>query len=473
MKLYNTLTKKKQIFKPLRKGKVGIYSCGPTVYNFAHIGNFRSYIFADILRRYLEYSGYKVKHIMNLTDIDDKTIKRSGEQGMTLKDFTEKYSQEFFKDSESLNIKKASAYPRATKFVKDMIKATEILEKKGFAYEKLGSVYFDISKFKKYGKLSGVNFKGMKAGARVDLDEYEKDHPGDFTLLKRSSLPELKRGIFFESKWGKVRPGWHLECSIMSMHYLGETFDIHTGGVDLIFPHHENEIAQSEALTGKKFVNYWLHNEHLFINGQKMSKSLGNVYTLRDLFKKNFSAQVIRYFLISVHYRQKADLSFKKLEAAKNSLKRIQEFIGNLRYISVAQESFSFKLKDLLSKILKKAEDNFRKSMDDDLNTPKALAVLFDLIKAVNKLEGIDKKSATKILMLLKKFDSVFGLNLLESAEKEDKLLIPENVMELIRQREIARKEKDWKKSDELREEIKKLGYQIEDTSFGPKIKTI
>jgi len=204
-----------------------------------------------------------------------------------------------------------------------------------------------------------------------------------------------------------------------------------------------------------------------------MSKSLGNVYTLRDLFKKNFSAQVIRYFLISVHYRQKADLSFKKLEAAKNSLKRIQEFIGNLRYISVAQESFSFKLKDLLSKILKKAEDNFRKSMDDDLNTPKALAVLFDLIKAVNKLEGIDKKSATKILMLLKKFDSVFGLNLLESAEKEDKLLIPENVMELIRQREIARKEKDWKKSDELREEIKKLGYQIEDTSFGPKIKTI
>ena len=244
LELYNTLTRGKQSFKPLKKGKVGLYSCGPTVYSFAHIGNFRSYVFVDILRRYLEYSGYKVDHIMNLTDIDDKTIKRSGEEGITLKELTEKYSREFFKDLESLNIKKAGAYPRATDFIEDMIKATEILEKKRFAYEKLGSVYFDISKLKDYGKLSGINLEGMKAGARVDLDEYEKDHPGDFTLLKRSSLQELKRGIFFESKWGKLRPGWHLECSVMSMHYLGKTFDIHTGGIDLVFPHHENEIAQ-------------------------------------------------------------------------------------------------------------------------------------------------------------------------------------------------------------------------------------
>ncbi len=445
-----------------------MYSCGPTVYNFAHIGNLRSYVFVDILRRYLEYSGYKVKHIMNLTDIDDKTIKRSGEQEMTLRDFTEKYSQEFFKDLELLNVKKASAYPRATKFVGDMIKATEILEKKGFAYEKLGSVYFDISKFKKYGKLSRVNFSGMKAGARVDLDEYEKDHPGDFTLLKRSSLLELKRGIFFESKWGKLRPGWHLECSIMSMHYLGETFDIHTGGADLIFPHHENEIAQSEALTGKKFVNYWLHNEHLLINGQKMSKSLGNVYTLRDLFEKGFSPQVIRYFLISVHYRQKADLSFEKLEAAKNSLKRISDFISKLTRVTGGL--FSRIKGEQFSLILKKAEGDFKKVMDDDLNTPKALAVLFDLMKAINKTESINKKATAQVLGLIKKFDSVFSLNLLESTEKGAKFFIPEKVLELVQQREMVRKEKDWQKSDELREEIKKLGYRVEDTLQGPKL---
>jgi len=471
LELYNTLTRGKQSFKPLKKGKVGLYSCGPTVYSFAHIGNFRSYVFVDILRRYLEYSGYKVDHIMNLTDIDDKTIKRSGEEGITLKELTEKYSREFFKDLESLNIKKAGAYPRATDFIEDMIKATEILEKKGFAYEKLGSVYFDISKLKDYGKLSGINLEGMKAGARVDLDEYEKDHPGDFTLLKRSSLQELKRGIFFESKWGKLRPGWHLECSVMSMHYLGKTFDIHTGGIDLVFPHHENEIAQSEALTGKKFVNYWLHNEHLLINGQKMSKSLGNVYTLRDLLEKGFSAQVIRYFLISVHYRQRADLSFEKLEAAKNSLDRINNFVGKLN-LQISGNMAGDGVNDAgeIDVLIREYSQEFKEAMDDDLNTPNALAILFSLIKAINKFESIDKKTAIQILNLIKKFDSVFGLNLLEPAEKTTELLIPENVSELVRQREIARKEKDWEKSDELREEIKILGYQVEDTPQGPKL---
>ncbi len=294
----------------MKKGQVGIYSCGPTVYDFAHIGNFRSYVFADILRRYLEYKNYKVKHIINLTDIDDKTIKRAKEKNISLSALTNQYIEEFLKDLEILNIKKADAFPRVTDNISEMLKAVEVLEKKGYAYEKLGSVYFDISKFKNYGKFSKIDLKGMKPGARVDLDEYEKDHPGDFTLLKRTTLDELKKGIFYETKWGKLRPGWHLECSVMSMKYLGETFDIHTGGIDLIFPHHENEIAQSEALTGKKFVNFWLHSEHLFVNGKKMSKSLGNYYILKDLIEKGFSWQIIRYFLITVHYRQRTNLTF-------------------------------------------------------------------------------------------------------------------------------------------------------------------
>ncbi len=474
LRLYNTLTRKKQIFKPLKKGKVGIYSCGPTVYDFAHIGNFRSYVFADILRRCLEYKGYKVRHIMNITDIDDKTIKRSAEEKIGLRELTERYTREFFKDLETLNIKKADVYPRATEHIKEMIKAVETLERKGYAYEKLGSVYFDISKFKGYGKLSKIDLKGIKPGARVDLDEYEKDAPGDFTLLKRSTLAELKRGIFYDTKWGKVRPGWHLECSIMSMKYLGKTFDIHTGGVDLIFPHHENEIAQSEALTGKKFVNFWLHNEHLIVEGKKMSKSLGNFYTLRDLIKKGFSWRAIRYFLISTHYQQKADLSFKKLKAAENSLQRIDNFLKKLFDISRSKKSISpavsTRTRKRLLKILKQAEKNFERAIDDNLNIPKALAVLFNLIREVNKVKQIDAEMAQRFLDLINRFDAVFGLKLLELAKSKSK--VPKKILLLVKQREKYRLQKDWKKADDIRKKIAKLGYQIEDTPEGPKIKS-
>jgi len=472
LRFYNTLSRKKEILKPIKKGRVKIYSCGPTAYDFAHIGNFRAYVFADILRRYLEYKGYQVKHIMNITDIDDKTIKNSKMAKMSLKDFTEKYTREFFKDLETLNIKKASYYPKATENIKEMIKFTEVLEKKGYAYERLHSVYFDISKFKDYGKLSRIDLKEIKPGARVDLDEYQKDAPGDFTLLKRSTLDELKRGIFYQTKWGKVRPGWHLECSVMSMKYLGKTFDIHTGGVDLIFPHHENEIAQSEAYAGKKFVNFWLHNEHLLVEGKKMSKSLGNFYTLRDLLKMGYTWRAIRYFLLSSHYRQKTNLTFKALKGTEKSIERIKTFIEKIgRRSKIKTSSRNLKLIKLIKSLISKAKKDFEEAMDDDLNTPKALSAIFNLIKEVNKIEEVDSKMAEQILNLINKFDSVFGLKLLEI--KKEEIRIPEKVIKLLRERERLRKLKQWKLADEIRRKIKEIGYLVEDTKKEPRLKKI
>ena len=469
LRFYNTLSRKKEIFKPIKRKQVKIYSCGPTVYDFAHIGNFRAYVFADILRRYLEYKGYQVKHIMNITDIDDKTIKNSKMAKMSLKDFTEKYTREFFKDLETLNIKKASYYPKATENIQEMIKFTEALEKKGYAYERLHSVYFDISKFKDYGKLSRIDLKKIKPGARVDLDEYQKDAPGDFTLLKRSTLDELKRGIFYQTKWGKVRPGWHLECSVMSVKYLGKTFDIHTGGVDLIFPHHENEIAQSEAYTGKKFVNFWLHNEHLLVEGKKMSKSLGNFYTLRDLLKRGYTWRAIRYFLLNSHYRQKTNLSFKTLKGTEKAIERIKTFIEKMgRRPKVKTPSQNLKL---IKSLILKAKKDFGEAMDEDLNTSKALSAIFNLIKEANKIEEVDSKTVKQILNLINKFDSVFGLKLLET--KKGEIRIPEKVIKLLKKREGLRKLKHWGEADEMRIKIKQMGYWIEDTKEGPKLKRI
>jgi len=469
LRFYNTLSRKKEIFKPIKRKQVKIYSCGPTVYDFAHIGNFRAYVFADILRRYLEYKGYQVKHIMNITDIDDKTIKNSKMAKMSLKNFTEKYTREFFKDLETLNIKKASYYPKATENIQEMIKFTEALEKKGYAYERLHSVYFDISKFKDYGKLSRIDLKKIKPGARVDLDEYQKDAPGDFTLLKRSTLDELKRGIFYQTKWGKVRPGWHLECSVMSVKYLGKTFDIHTGGVDLIFPHHENEIAQSEAYTGKKFVNFWLHNEHLLVEGKKMSKSLGNFYTLRDLLKRGYAWRAIRYFLLNSHYRQKTNLSFKALKGTEKAIERIKTFIEKMgRRPKVKTPSQNLKL---IKSLISKAKKDFGEAMDEDLNTSKALSAIFNLIKEANKIEEVDSKTVKQILNLINKFDSVFGLKLLET--KKGEIRIPEKVIKLLKKREGLRKLKHWGEADEMRIKIKQMGYWVEDTKEGSKIKKL
>jgi len=459
LKLYNTLTKKKEEFKPIKEGEVGLYSCGPTVYNYAHIGNFRSYIFVDILKRYLEYKGYKVNHIMNITDIDDKTIRDSGKIGWSLQKFTEKYTTLFMEDIALLNIKPASIFPKATEHVKDMIEFTKKLVEKGFAYDKLGSVYFRLSTFNSYGQLSKIDLSQMKVGARVDMDEYEKDHPGDFTLLKKSKLDEIKRDIYYDTEWGKVRPGWHLECSVMSMKYLGCPFDIHTGGVDLIFPHHENEIAQSEAYSGKKFVNYWLHCEHLVVDNKKMSKSLGNFYTLRDILARAYDPKAVRYLLLSTHYRQKLNFTFKGIEGAQNTVKKLNDFIFSMRNISSAKDNPE------VDKLVKKAEEDFEKKMDNDLNISEALAVIFDFMNKINKIQ-ISKKNADLVVSLMEKFDEVISVMTFESAEK-----ISEDVEKLIQEREGARKAKDWEKADYIRDELKKKGIELIDTKEGIKWK--
>jgi cysteinyl-tRNA synthetase len=461
LRFYNTLTRKKEVFKPIKEGLVTLYTCGPTVYDFAHIGNFRAYVFEDILKRYLEYKGYKVKHVMNLTDIDDKTIRNSGKGGMSLKEFTEKYIQEFFKDIDTLNIERADKYPKATEHVKEMIEFTKVLIKKGYAYEKLHSVYYDISKFKDYGKLSRVDLSQMKAGARVDLDEYEKAHPGDFTLMKRSKLDELKRGIYYKTEWGNVRPGWHLECSVMSMKYLGETFDIHCGGVDLIFPHHENEIAQSEAYSGKKFVNYWLHNEHLLVDGKKMSKSLGNFYTLRDLLAKGANPKAIRYLLLSTHYRQQLNFTFKALESATNTIKRLDDFMVAIRSIKTEK-----KPNKKIDKLIKDVKEKFEKEMDDDLNISNSLALIFDFMREINKLE-LGESDAKRVYDVMMGFDRVLGV--LEQKEEE----LSEELKAMIEKREKARKNRDYEEADRIRDELKRRGIVLEDTKEGVRWKRI
>ncbi len=383
---------------------------------------------------------------------------------MSLKEFTKEYTKAFFEDCKILNIQKASIYPKATQHIQDMIKFTRALIKKGYAYEKLHSVYFDISKFKAYGKLSKVDLSQMKAGARVDLDEYEKAHPGDFTLLKRSKLDELKRGIYYKTEWGNCRPGWHLECSVMSMLYLGKTFDIHTGGVDLIFPHHENEIAQSEAYTGKKFVNYWLHNEHLLVNGKKMSKSLGNFYTPRDMLAKGYDPMAIRYVLLSTHYKQQLNFTFKELDAAKITVDKLIDFVARLKEIKETKNNSA------ITEIIKKAKGDFEQAMDDDLNISKALAVIFEFVRKINKAiaeNKIGKKNAKDVSALLLSFDSVLGIL------KEKKATLTEEEKKLINEREQARKKKDYAKADEIRAKLREKGIILEDTPKGVRWKRL
>lgn len=459
---FNTFSKRKDLFKPIKDGKVGLYSCGPTVYNYAHIGNFRSYVFVDILKRYLAYKGFGVDHVMNITDIDDKTIRDSAKEGMELNAFAKKYTDAFMHDLKMLNIQPASHYPRATEYVDDMIEFVEKLEEKGFAYEKLGSVYFDISKYEGYGRLSKVDLTQMKAGARVDLDEYEKDHPGDFTLMKRSKLDELKRGIYYDTKWGKCRPGWHLECSVMSMKILGETFDIHTGGIDLTFPHHENEIAQSVAYSGKPFVNYWLHCEHLIVDGKKMSKSAGNFYTLRDVLSKGHDPAAVRYLLLRTHYRQQLNFTFQGVEDSKKAVDKLNNLIFNLRNARDYEDDGE------MDDVIRAAREWFEKNMDDDLNISEALGAVFEFARKANSLiddKKISRESASRALSFLGAVDSVLGVMDLSSDD------VPEEITALAAKREEARSNMDWKEADRIRDEISSKGYVIEDGREGVKIK--
>lgn len=467
LQVYNNLTRKKEVFKPLKEGEVSIYACGPTVYNMPHIGNYRTFLMADNIVRSLEYLGYKVKLVMNITDIDDKTIRDSKATGMSLKDFTDKYTAEFFKGLDMLNIKRASAYPRATENVDGMIKLAQKLIDKGMAYEKGGSVYYRISSFPNYGKLSKLDFDNIIIGASVDVDEYDKDNPRDFALLKASTPEEIERGIYYESPWGKIRPGWHIECSVMAMNRFGPTLDMHLGGVDLIFPHHENEIAQSEGATGKPFACYWIHGEHLIVEGEKMSKSKGNVFTLPEIVGK-YGGEVVRFMFLSVHYRKKLDYSDAFAENAKNNYLRLKETLENLEFSLESAEDTDYPEDKEVLKTLPELETQFREALEDDFNTPKALTVFKELSRTANRYLESEKNRQVleKLYSLYRQFSDALGL-FSESGKKK----IPAEVMKLVEEREAARKKKDWAVSDAIREKIKSLGYIVQDTKEGPNVK--
>ena len=457
--LFNTLTRQKEDFVPLEAGKVRMYTCGPTVYDYAHIGNFRAFIFEDLLKRWLKHRGFKVTHVMNLTDVDDKTIKGSQSQHIPLKQYTDFYAKAFFEDAAALNIETADVYPRATEHVPEMVALIKKLLAKGFAYRgDDGSIYFAISKFPDYGKLSKIQVHELKASARVRADEYAKEEAQDFALWK-AWTPE-DGDVYWETKFGKGRPGWHIECSAMSMKYLGETFDIHCGGVDNMFPHHENEIAQSEAATGKPFVRYWLHNEHLLVEGKKMAKRFGNYYTFRDLQKKGRDPMAIRYLLLSTHYRQQFNFTFEGLEAAKSAVERLSNVMRRL------QDANGKSSGEKIGQLIGNVDKCFGDAMDDDLNVNVALASLFDFVRDLNNLldtNAISKKEAIQILSLLTAFNEVLGV----VAEVEKKESLPKEAEELIAKREEARKTKDWKTADTLRQQLKAMGVIVEDTQQG------
>jgi cysteinyl-tRNA synthetase len=457
LKLFNTLTRKKDKFVPIKEGIVSMYSCGPTVYDFPHLGNYRAYIASDILKRYLIYKGFKVKQVMNLTDVDDKTIRNSKKDGIPLEEYTSRYEKAFFEDIKKLNILPADSYTKATGHIKEMISLIESLMQKGLAYKGAdGSIYYKVSAFKGYGKLAHLEKSALKAGAsgRIDADEYSKEAASDFALWKAWTAEDGE--VFWDSPFGKGRPGWHIECSAMSMKYLGSHFDIHTGGIDLVFPHHQNEIAQSEGSTGEKFVNYWLHNEWLLVGGEKMSKSLGNFLTLRDVLEKGYSSVAVRYLLLSTHYRQKVNFTFGGINSSDAAVNRLNEAVRKLKAAGGKGAS--------IASALKVAKSGFEKAMDDDLNISEALAAIFGLIKETNKMDDegkVSKKEADDVLNFLKSVNSVIGV-MDFSDEKVD-----DEIMKLIAKRQEFRTKKMFKEADDIRAELLEKGIQLDDSAAG------
>ena len=467
---FNTLTRHKEPFTPIHDKEVRIYSCGPTVYNYVHIGNLRAYIFVDQLRRYLSYKGFRVMHVMNITDVDDKTIRDAGAAGKTLKEFTDYYTEAFLEDLAALNIEQAEIIPRATETIDEMVSLIKDLRDKGFAYEKNGTWYFRISSFPEYGRLARLNLQDLlhNADGRLsDRDEYDKDDARDFALWKAAS--EEDGNVYWDTEIGRGRPGWHIECSAMSTKYLGQPFDIHTGGVDLIFPHHTNEIAQSEACGGK-FVNFWLHNEHLLVNGQKMSKSLGNFFTLRDLLAKGYDPAAIRYQLLSVHYRQQLNFTEEALLKLPATLQRFRDFTIRLeeaRGDGPIDEPAGKKTSGLIAE----AAARFEEEMDDDLNISAALAAVFTFMREMNRLmdrEPASPADADAALILMKRFDRVIGIMDLAGGRE-----IPPRVMELVETRAQARRNKDFSSADRIRLELHNMGFIVEDTPEGARVKKI
>lgn len=460
LRFFNTMTRMLEDFRSIEPKQVRMYTCGPTVYAPAHIGNFRAYMFEDLLRRYLIYRGYDVIQVMNLTDIDDKTIRDSNAAGISLSAHTRPLKDMFFRDIDRLNIQRAEYYPAATEHISEMVAMVEILLKKGHAYKAGDSVYFRISTFPRYGNLSHMKLEELKAGARVDSDEYEKETVSDFALWK--GWTESDGAVFWETSLGKGRPGWHIECSAMSTRYLGNHFDIHTGGVDNIFPHHENEIAQTEAATGERFANYWLHNSHLIIESRKMSKSEGNYYTIEDLVQKGHNPVAIRYLLLATHYRQQLNFTLDGLEAAKAAITRLRDFGAIVENTGGAADN------DAVRSAVHKAVAGFEAGLDDDLNISPSLAAVFDFVRDINAIiaaRGLSDSDRDSVLGTFKKFDSVLGVVYIE--EK----LLDEETEELIGRRIEAKKKKDFVSADSIRARLLERGIILEDTPTGTKWK--
>ncbi len=459
LKLYNTLTNTKEEFKPIEEGMVHLYTCGPTVYDYAHIGNFRTFVFQDLLRRYLRFRRYRILHVMNITDVDDRIIQNARDLGVSLNDYTTKYTEAFLQDSRTLHIELPELMPRATDHIKEMVELIKRLEARGYTYQRDGSIYFSISRFPGYGRLSKTDFSGIQAGARVDTDKYDKDNARDFALWKAAKEGE----DFWETDLGPGRPGWHIECSAMSMKYLGETFDIHVGGIDLVFPHHENEIAQSECATGKPFVHYWVHPEFLIVDGEKMSKSLGNQFTLRDILARGHSPEVIRFLLLSAHYRKQLNFTSDGLKQAQASTQRLEDFILRMRELSgdaAPGEVFAGEIAA--------AREKFTEAMDDDLNTSAALAVIFDFVRSCyQRLDqgNLSRGDARLALEFIRETDSVFAVL---RAEPE---LLDEEVLKKIDERLAARRRRDFAEADRIRNWLAGQGIQLEDTRDGTRWK--
>lgn len=466
VKLYNTASRQKEVLIPLQDRHVCIYTCGPTVYHFAHIGNFRTYIFEDLLRRTLQFFGFSVTQVMNLTDVDDKTIRGAIANKLSLNDYTQPYKEAFFKDLNTLHIEPAERYPAATDYIPEMIRMIQILLDKGIAYRGGdNSIYYAINQFPRYGCLSHLHLEDLKVGAseRVEADEYDKDHVADFVLWKHYD-PERDGDIYWESPFGRGRPGWHLECSAMAMNLLGETIDIHVGGIDNMFPHHENEIAQSEACSGKPFVKLWMHAEHLVVDHKKMSKSLGNFYTLRDLMAKGYTGTQVRYLLLQTHYKTQLNFTFQGLEGTKNALQRLNDFIQRLYAVTTMEPG------GRIETLIQNKFMQFASALADDLNISAALGTLFEFVREVNSLcdAGLmNQQEAQQAIEFLKQLNRVLGVLSFESEQER----IPSQLQEAFEKRLKARQEKNWKLADELRNFIYAQGYMIEDTPTGARLK--
>ena len=465
--LFNTLTRKKEEFKSIEPGKVKMYSCGPTVYNFFHIGNARPFIIFDTLRRYLEYKGYDVTFVQNFTDIDDKMINKANELGITVKELADQYIKEYFIDAKGLGIKEATVHPRATENIDTIIELVQNLIDKGYAYNVDGDVYYSTKKFGEYGKLSHQPLEDLESGARIDVNE-DKNDPMDFALWKKQKPGEPA----WESPWGMGRPGWHIECSAMANTYLGKTIDIHSGGQDLIFPHHENEIAQSEAANCCQFSNYWIHNGYINVDNRKMSKSLGNFFTVRDVAKE-FDYEVIRFFMLSAHYRSPINFSKDLMDSAKAGLERIKNCISNMEFfIQSANDRDLNEEEKVLVPALDEYKERFIKAMDDDVNTADAISVIFEVVGLANK--SITAESNTEKSVIKKTIDLIYELGgVLGILNKNEEEGLPADVEALLEKRADARKNKNWAESDAIRNELKSLGYEVKDTPQGQQLTRI